>query len=90
MKGQIKTTTRAEAYQRALRKEDCPYVFECGAPITKDYFNRICNSAVFVKCHHFAKRMGELKPPMTWLQRLALEEGPGDSLEARRIIPTDA
>jgi hypothetical protein len=27
-----------------------------------------------LKCHHFARRVGELKAPMAWLQRFAVDE----------------
>ena len=74
MKGRTSMVTRSEAIQRVLRRESCPYLIDCAAPITKDFFSRICNSGRYPKCHHFAKRMGELKAPLAWLQRFAIEE----------------
>jgi hypothetical protein len=74
MKGRTSTVTRSEALQRVLRRESCPYLVDCAAPVTKEYFGRICNSAVYLKCHHFARRVGELKAPMAWLQRFAIDE----------------
>ncbi len=74
MRGRTATVTRSEALQRVLRWESCPYMIDCAAPVTKDYFGRICNSVVYLKCHHFARRVGELKAPMAWLQRFAVDE----------------
>ncbi|MEE9519276.1 MAG: hypothetical protein V3V93_03330 [bacterium] len=42
--------------------------------MTHDYFKRICSSRGYVRCHHHAKKMGELEAPMAWLQRLAMIE----------------
>jgi hypothetical protein len=74
MKGRTATVNRSEALQRVLRRESCPYLIDCVAPVTKEYFSRICNSATYLKCHHFARRVGELKAPMAWLQRFAMDE----------------
>jgi hypothetical protein len=74
VKGRTTTVTRSEALQRVLRRESCPYMIDCAAPVTKDYFGRICNTVVYLKCHHFARRVDELKPPMAWLQRFAVDE----------------
>ncbi len=74
MKGRTTTVTRSEALQRVLRRESCPYMIDCAAPVTKDYFGRICNTVVYLKCHHFARRVDELKPPMAWRQRFAVDE----------------
>jgi hypothetical protein len=74
MKGRTATVNRSEALQRVLRRESCPYLIDCVAPVTKEFFGRICNSAAYLKCHHFARRVGELKAPMAWLQRFAMDE----------------
>jgi hypothetical protein len=74
VKGRTTTVTRSEALQRVLRRESCPYMVDCAAHVTKDYFGRICNTVVYLKCHHFARRVDELKAPMTWLQRFAVDE----------------
>ena len=74
MKGRTSMVTRSEAIQRVLRRESCPYLIACAAPITKDFFGRICNSGRYSKCHYFAKRVGELKAPLAWLQRFAIDE----------------
>ena len=66
--------TLSEALQQKLRRKDCPYLQDCGVRVTKDYFARICNTTAYLNCHHFAKRVGELKPPMAWLQKLAVDQ----------------
>jgi hypothetical protein len=66
--------TLSEALRRKLGKRDCPYLNDCGVKVTKDYFSRICNSTVYINCHHFAKRMGELRTPIGWLQKLAIDQ----------------
>ncbi len=64
----------SEAFQKKLNKKDCPYLRDCGVRITKDFFNRICNSPAYVNCHHFAKKVNELKTPMSWLQKIAVDQ----------------
>jgi hypothetical protein len=64
----------SEAFQKKLNRKDCPYLHECRVPITKDFFSRICNSSSYVNCHHFAKKVNELRTPMTWLQKLAVDQ----------------
>ena len=54
--------------------EDCPSLLECESAMTQDYFMRICGTRGYVKCHHHARRMGELKSPIAWLQHLAIYE----------------
>lgn len=51
----------------------CPFVTSCAVDLTKDYFVKVCNGSGYVSCHHFAKRIGELRRPMNWLQKLAVE-----------------
>ena len=55
-------------------RKECPSLLECETAVTQDYFRRICGTQGYVKCHHYAKRMGELKSPMTWLQHQAIYE----------------
>ena len=64
----------SEAFQKKLNRKDCPYLHDCSFAITKDFFSRICNSPSYVNCHHFAKRMDELQTPITWLQKLAVDQ----------------
>jgi hypothetical protein len=66
--------TLSEALRQKLKKKDCPFLHDCGVPVTKDYFTRICNSTAYINCHHFAKRMDELRTPMAWLQKLAIDQ----------------
>jgi len=66
--------TLSEAMHRALKRGSCPNVCACDASITRDFFSRICHSEAYINCHHFARQVGELITPMSWLQRLAVEE----------------
>lgn len=66
--------TLSEALQKKLRKKDCPYLHDCSIRVTKDFFARICNTTAYVNCHHFAKRVDELRTPMSWLQKLAVDQ----------------
>jgi hypothetical protein len=66
--------TFSEAMHRALERRSCPNMCACQAAITKDFFSRICHSEAYINCHHFARQVGELITPMSWLQRLAVEE----------------
>jgi len=52
----------------------CPFLKTCSVKLTRDYFLRICNTHGYVNCHHFAKRIGELRTPINWLQRIAVEK----------------
>jgi hypothetical protein len=70
----VKTVTRSEAFQRVLKRYECPNIMECGASVTMQFFIRLCKSPNYVNCHHFAKKMGELKSPVEWLQRVAVME----------------
>ncbi len=72
LKGQASTTTRSEALQRISNRKECPSLLECESGVTQDYFKRICGTRGYVRCHHYARRMGELNAPMAWLQRLAI------------------
>lgn len=64
----------SEAFQKKLNRKDCPYLHDCNVAITKDFFSRICNSPSYVNCHHFAKNVNELRTPMAWLQKLAVDQ----------------
>jgi hypothetical protein len=74
LKGQASTATRSEAFQRITNQKDCPSLLKCESAVTQDYFKRICGTRGYVRCHYYAKRMGELKVPMTWLQNKAMKE----------------
>ena len=69
---------RARASQfRSLKtssdKSCCPFLKTCTVKLTRDYFLRVCNTNGFVNCHHLAKKIGELKTPVAWPQKLAVE-----------------
>jgi hypothetical protein len=67
-------STLSEALQEKFGTKDCPFLHDCDVPITKDYFARVCKCPGYVNCHHFAKRVGELKTPLTWLQKMAVDQ----------------
>lgn len=67
-------STLSEAMQEKFGRKDCPYLQDCSVPITKDFFQRICKTPGYLNCHHFAKRVGELQTPITWLQKLAVDQ----------------
>ena len=73
-KGQNNNRPPSETLQRALDIESCPHLTDCSISVTKDYFGRICISKGFKKCHHFARRVGELKEPISWLQKFAIDQ----------------
>lgn len=70
----VKMATRSEALQQVLHRGDCPYLLDCGVPVTKNFFNHLCNSARYTDCHHYARRAGEIQAPLVWLQKLAMHE----------------
>jgi hypothetical protein len=67
-------STFSEAFQEKFERKDCPFIFDCDVEITKDFFSRVCKTPAYPNCHHFAKRVGELQVPMTWLQKLAIDQ----------------
>jgi hypothetical protein len=69
-----KLSTLSEAIQEKFNKKDCPFIQDCGVPVTKDFFTRVCKTPGYLNCHHFARRMNELQTPITWLQRLAVDQ----------------
>ena len=69
-----KVSTFSEAFQEKFGRKDCPFIFDCDIEITKDFFSRVCKTPAYPNCHHFAKRVGELHVPMTWLQRIAIDQ----------------
>jgi hypothetical protein len=90
MGGKVRVTTRSEAIQRVLSKENCECLFGCDVSVTKNFFSRICNSTSYPNCHHFARKMGELKAPMDWLQKMAVQKSKQDStVDGASISPID-
>jgi len=67
-------STFSEAFQEKFGRRDCPFIFDCNVEITKDFFSRVCKTPAYPNCHHFAKRVNELQVPMTWLQKLAIDQ----------------
>lgn len=67
-------STLSEALQEKFGTKDCPFLHDCDVPITKDFFARVCKVPGYVNCHHFARRVGELKTPLTWLQKMAVDQ----------------
>ena len=74
LRDKVSVVTRSEALQIISDRNECSRLLECELPVTQDYFKRICGTQGYVKCHRSAKCMGELKSPMTWLQRQAIHE----------------
>ena len=67
-------STFSEAFQEKFERKDCPFIFDCDIEVTKDFFSRVCKTPAYTNCHHFAKRVGELKVPLTWLQKVAIDQ----------------
>jgi hypothetical protein len=88
--GRLSVTTRSEAIRLLLHKEKCPYVLDCMVPVTKNFFDHICNSSSYTNCHYFAKRVGELSTPMEWLQKYAVHESDQvTTLDERKVVSVD-
>jgi len=67
-------STFSEAYKERFGRKDCPFIFECDVEVTKDFFARVCKTTAYTNCHNYAKRVGELQVPLTWLQKLAIDQ----------------
>ncbi len=63
-----------DALRDRLKRSDCPYLYDCEVQVTRDFFTRICNTPAYVNCQNFAKMVGELRRPINWLQKLAIEQ----------------
>jgi len=63
-----------EALERRFRRRDCPFIKDCTVEVTRDYFTRICSTPAYVNCHHYARRVGELRTPLGWLQKIAVDQ----------------
>jgi len=52
----------------------CPELKTCAIPITKYFFERFCHNGkdAHKACNYYCGRHGLLKPPMQWLQQLAV------------------
>jgi hypothetical protein len=67
-------STLSEAIREKFGRKDCPFLHDCRIAITKDFFQKVCKSPGYINCHHFAKRVDELKTPISWLQKLAVDQ----------------
>ena len=67
-------STFSDAFQEKFSRKDCPFIFDCNVEVTKDFFIRVCKTPAYPNCHNFAKRVGELQLPLTWLQKLAVDQ----------------
>jgi hypothetical protein len=86
MRGEASTTTRSEAFQKITDRKDCPSLLECESTVTRDYFKRICGTRGYVRCHHYARKVGDLMSPMRWLQRQAINEAKCDPETRAHVI----
>jgi len=51
----------------------CPDLETCRVPITKAFFKNFCHEkGIHEACNYYCRRHGLLKPPMQWLQHLAI------------------
>jgi hypothetical protein len=87
LKGQASAITRSEALQRISDRRECPSLLECESSVTQDYYKRICGTRGYVRCHHYARSMGELKAPMAWLQHQAIYAAVKDTKNRRPQSP---
>ena len=55
-------------------ERDCPLLLECNISITKNFFFRICNTPQYQNCHHYARKKDQLKTPLIWLQKKAIQD----------------
>jgi len=71
----------------------CPDLETCDVPITKYFFNHLCHKkGVHETCHHYCRRHDLLKPPMQWLQHLAVMaelKPPGKWMYELKLEETD-
>lgn len=62
--------------------KECPEILKCRSRVTEDFCFRICRTKSFKNCVHFAKMFGTLKPPIQWLQDIAIRSNRGvDDIE---------
>ena len=67
-------STLSEALQEKFGRKDCSFIFDCDIQVTKDFFSRVCKTPAYTNCNNFARRVGELQLPMTWLQKIAIDQ----------------
>jgi len=67
------TESSFENIKGLTEEKHCPFLKSCSTDLTRDYFLKICNTNSYPTCHHFAKRIGDLRTPVAWLQKIAVE-----------------
>ena len=72
-------STFSEALQEKFSRKECPFLFNCNIEITRDFFIRVCKTPDYPRCQFFANRVGELHVPLTWLQKLAVDQAMYDN-----------
>ena len=62
-----------------IKPKFCPLMkggtntFQCGQPVTRYAFENFCNNPNFGSCRRYAEKTKQLKSPIQWLQREAVE-----------------
>jgi len=70
----LNALTKSDSKNRLNSSKDCPFILECNSGVTKNFFQRICNTNNHNNCHHYARKLGELVTPMVWLQKKAVQD----------------
>lgn len=61
-----------DAMQIELGRKACPNSIECRKRVTSAFFNWICSSARYTRCHEYNRKMESLRTPFEW----AVESAP--------------
>lgn len=77
MPGPVKIAAHKRRRHQPIRH--CPLLKSCRHMVTIQYFRRICNTGAYPTCRHYSKRMNQLKTPLQWLQKLAVEKAKMDA-----------
>jgi hypothetical protein len=64
--------TLSEVFQEKLGIKECPFILSCDVEVVKGFFGQVCKTPNYTNCNYFARRMGELRVPLVWLQRYAV------------------
>ena len=51
----------------------CPDLKECTHRTTKNYFKYFCACKGHLNCFHFNRKRDQLKPPIQWIQHMAMQ-----------------
>jgi len=68
------TLTKFDSITPFNKTKDCPFLLECNTEVTSNFYQRICNTHNYNNCHHYARRLGLLRTPITWLQNKAVKD----------------